>query len=142
MKETAFSAFFLEMLNGGAVTPETLWLVLLGVYLVKEARRRREAHAPVNWLGLPPSMNLILAVFICDTGVQLRSLTIWIWRRFDGAAEFSSLQTGLLIAGGLLIVIGTLCKIRALTQPDHGNGPWLRAAGLTIAVLALMLVFR
>lgn len=140
--KTSFSAFFLEMLNGGAITPETVWLVLLGIYLVKEARRREEAGAPVNWMGLPASMNLILAVFISDAGVQLKSLTVWIWRRFDGAGEFSALQTGLLIVASSLIVIGALCKIRALTQPDHGSGPWLRAMGATAAILVLMLVFR
>jgi hypothetical protein len=132
--------FFLEILNGGAITPELLWLILLARYLIAEARRRG-LHG-LAWFHLPPSMNLIVAIFICDAGVCLRSMTIWSWRRVFGAGDFSAVQSGLLIVGGALIVIGYLCKIRAVTEPDQGNGPWLRAATLTGAAIILLLVFR
>lgn len=133
-------AFLLEMLNGGALTPETLWLVLLGIYLSKEARRRG-LHT-LDWFSLPPSMNLILAIFISDAGVQLKSLTVWIWRRFEGAGQFGAVQELLLVIGSALIVAGFLCKIRALTRPDHGNWPWLAACGLTIAATIALLLTR
>lgn len=135
-----FNALFLEMLNGGAVTPELMWLVLLAIYLSKETKRRG-LHA-FDWFSLPPSMDLILAVFVSDAGVWLRSVTIWAWRRFDGAGEFNTAQQMLLIAGGALIVVGFLCKIRALTKPDHGSRPYMVAVVSTIVVLIAMLVLR
>jgi hypothetical protein len=134
------SAFFLEMLNGGAITPELLWLVLLSIYLMRETRRR--GLNALDWFALPPSMDLILAVFISDSGVCLRSVTIWAWRRFGGGGAFNPMQELLLIAGGALIVVGALCKIRALTRPDHGDGPWLLSMALTAVVLVLMLALR
>lgn len=135
-----FNAFFLEMLNGGAITPELLWLVLLAIYLSRESKRR--GLRALDWFALPPSMDLMLAVFISDAGVWLRSVTIWAWRRFDGAGEFNAAQQTLLIIGGAMIVVGFLCKIRALTRPDHGSRPYLVAAASTAIVLIAMLVFR
>lgn len=134
------NSFFLEMLNGGAVTPELFWLVLLARYLTRESKRRGLQR--FDWFSLPPSMDLMLAIFIVDAGVWIRSVTIWVWRRFDGSGEFSSAQHMLLTIGGALIAIGYLCKIRALTRPDEGNGPWLVAMGCTVVVLVAMLVFR
>lgn len=131
---------FLEILNGGAITPELIWMVLLARYLMTEAQRR--GLNGFDWLHLPPSMNLILAVFICDAGVWLRSVTIWVWRRFLGSGDLSALQLGLLGLGGALIVVGYLCKIRAVTRPDKGNGPWLRAGALSGAAIIAMLLFR
>lgn len=133
------SAMFLEFLNGGAITPELLWMLLIGKYLHAEARRRG-LHG-FNWLSLPPNMNFMLAIFICDTGVWLRSTTIWAWR-FFGAGDFGVIETSLLVAGGALIFIGYLCKIRALTYPEEGRGPWVKAAALSVVVLVAMVVFR
>ena len=131
-------AFFLEILNGGAVTPEVIVLALLAIYLSKESRRR--GLRTLDWFHLPPIMNFILAVFIYDTGVCLRSETVWIWRRFSGAGDFSAIEGGLLILGGALIVLGALCTVRALTHPDHGNRPWLVASTLSaIAIMALII---
>lgn len=134
------SAFFLEMLNGGALTPELFWLVLLARYLARESKRRG-LHM-LDWISLPPSMDLMLAIFISDTGVWIRSLTIWAWRRFGGAGEFNQVQLALLICGGALIVVGYLCKVRALTRPDEGDVPWLTAMACSAVVLVVMLVFR
>lgn len=133
-------AFFLEILNGGAIVPELLCLVLLGVYLSREAHRRG-LHA-LDWFKLPPSMNLVLAMFVFDSGVLLRSITIWVWRRFFGGGDFSALQTCLLIIGGGLIVVGSLCKIRALTEPDFGRAPWLLASIATLAAIVAIVAFR
>lgn len=135
-----FNSFFLEMLNGGAITPELFWLVLLAHYLATESKRRG-LHA-FDWFSLPPSMNLMLAIFIVDAGVWIRSVTIWAWRRFDGSGDFGAISSCSLIVGGALIVFGYLCKVRALTRPDHGDGPWLAAMASTVVVLVAMLVFR
>jgi len=130
-----------EVLNGGAITPEVLWLLLLGIYLYREARRRG-LHG-FDWFNLPPSMDLIVAVLISDLGVTIRSTTIWIWRKFYGAPPyFSDVQSTLLMVGAALIVVGFLCKIRAMTAPDHGDGPWLLATVSTVVVIAAMLVMR
>ncbi len=119
-------AFFLEILNGSAVTPEFISLLILGLYLCREARRRGLRF--FDWFKLPAGMNLILAVFIFDTAILTRSWVIWGWRRFDGAGEFGVYQTALLVISGIFILVGSLCKIRALTYLDYGNGPWLAAA--------------
>lgn len=144
MIDRIFSLFtdyrlMLEILNGGAISPEAIWLALLTVYLVKESKRR--GLYAMDWLHLPPSMNLILAIYISDAGVTMRSVTVW-WWRVTGSGEFSLLQSWLLVIGGALIVIGTLCKIRAITAPDHGDGPWFVAGVITLLVVCLMLFAR
>lgn len=132
-------AFFLEILNGAAVTPEAIVLVLLIVYLAKESRRR--GLRALDWFHLPPSMALMLAVLIFDAGVSLRSETIWEWRHF-GNGPFSRVEVGALIVGAALIVVGALCMIRALTRPDHGDRPWLASTAATLAAIGLLLAFR
>lgn len=134
------SAFLLEMLNGGAVTPELLWLALLTIYLCKESRRRG-LHA-LDWFSLPASMDLILAIYISDLGVCLKAIVIWIWRRFTPGTEFNEMQVMLLILSSSMIVLGALCKIRAWTRPDHGSSPWALACLSTAVVIVGMLVLR
>lgn len=134
------TAFILELLNGGSIIPECFWLILLGLYLSRESRRRG-LHS-LDWLRLPPSMNLIVAVFICDLGVFVRSVTAWAWRRFFDAGDFGFFQSALLVAGGGLIAIGFLCKFRAMTEPDLGDGPWLIAVAATGAALIGLMFFR
>lgn len=130
--------FLLEIINGAAVTPEYIWLAMLGVYLSRESRRRG-LHW-FNWFRLPPSMNLMLAIFICDAAIITHSWVMWAWRRFDGDAQFGPSQTTVMIISGAFVLIGTLCKIRALTHPDHGNWPWLIATGVTaLSALALII---
>lgn len=129
----------LELLNGSAVTPELLWLVMIGMYLSKEAKRRG-LHA-LDWFSLPPSMNFMLAIFISDLGIWLKTFTVWLWRR-SGAGPFNELEITLLAVSSVLILLGPLCKIRALTAPDHGRGPWLIALAWTVALAVAMLVFR
>jgi hypothetical protein len=135
------ASLFFEVLNGGAVTPEIVWLVLLGVYLFREGRRR--GVRGWGWLNLPPSMNLVVAMFVCDLGISLRSATVWAWRRFQGGVgDFSVLQSSLLLAGCALIIVGSLCKIRALTKPDHGDRPWLIALASAIVAILVLLALR
>jgi hypothetical protein len=134
------SAIFREMVNGAAVTPELICLVLLAVYLSKESRRR--GLNSLDWFHLPPSMNLVLAIFIFDLGVTIRSTTIWIWHRFYNSGDMGDVLGAFLILGGILIVVGALCKIRALTEPDHGFRPWLLAAALTAIAIIVLVALR
>jgi asparagine N-glycosylation enzyme membrane subunit Stt3 len=66
----------------------------------------------------------------------------WIWRRFLGADDFTAIEVVFPILFAAGIVVALLCKIRALTKPDYGNGPWAWSALATLAALAAMLVFR
>lgn len=133
------TAFFLEILNGGAVTPELIWLCIITVYLVKESHRR--GLHPLDWFHLPPSMNLIVAIWIFDAAIATRSWVVWAWRRFDGGGEFAMWHLTALTVSGLFILVGTLCKIRAWTHPDYGNGPWLAACGATVLSIVALVVF-
>ena len=126
----------LDVLNGASIAPDLLWLTLIGIYLCKESRRR-QLH-PLDWFHLPPSMNLMLAMFICDSGVCLRTITRWVWERFYRGGEFDFVIGISLGIGGALMVCGALCKIRALTKPDHGDGPWLLASITTTVALLLL----
>lgn len=131
--------FFLEILNGGVVTPELIWLCLLTVYLCKESKRR-ELHA-LDWFHLPPSMNLMVAIWVFDAASVLRASVVWAWRRFDGGGEFAVWQMGALMVCGAFTLIGSLCKIRAWTYPDHGNGPWLVSLFLTCTGIIWLIIF-
>lgn len=110
-------------------------------YLWKETARRGLGWR--HWLHrqLPPSMDFAVAVVVFDGGVWLRSLTIWAWRRFFEASDFSVVQIGLLAAGAAAIVIGSLCKIRSVTI-DYGPGPWMLAAGALAVFVGATLYFR
>lgn len=132
-------AFFLEILNGGAVTPELIWLCIITVYLCRESRRRN--LRPLDWFHLPPSMNLIVAIWVFDVSIVSRSWVVWAWRRFGGGGEFAAWHTATLTVSGLFILIGTLCKIRAWTYPDHGNWPWLASAAVTLISIMALIIF-
>lgn len=129
----------LEVINGAAVTPELLSMVLLAIYLCKESKRRGLRR--LDWFRLPPSMNLVLAIFVFDSGVLIRSLAAWARRHFHLSSSTDPGFAIVILVGGALIVVGSLCKVRALTRPDHGDGPWLLAAISTgFAVLVLLLL--
>lgn len=129
------NARFLEILSGGGIVPAVMWLTLLTLYLTRESERR--GLSALDWLHLPPSMNLILALYLADIGVLL--FLVWLWRMFAGAGTFGPLQSLLLMTAGAFVVIGGLCKIRALTAPDHGNLPWFLAGCATLLVMSILL---
>ena len=120
---------------------ELCFLACMAVYLWRETARRG-LGVRAWFLHMPPSMHLAIAIFVFDSGVWLRSAVIWGWRRFFGAGDFGAMQLSLLAYGGAVIVIGSLCKIRAITKPDYGNGPWLASAGAVALFLGVSLLFR
>lgn len=132
----------LELLNGGGMVVELFFLIYMVQYLWKETTRR--GLGVRTWLAgqLPPSMNFAVAVVVFDVGVWARSVDIWVWRRFFGAAPFNMTQIIILGLGALAILLGSLCKVRAITKPDYGNGPWMVALGSTAAFIAATLYFR
>ncbi len=128
-------ANLLELLNGAAVVPGLIVIALLTRYIVKEAKRR--GLHPLNWGRFPPGMNLVLAMFLFVIGVWGEKVSKWAWRAF-GAGPFGISLTASLIFFGFLIIIGLLCKIRALTRPDFGNWPWLASAAVTALVIGML----
>jgi len=120
--------FLLELHGRGAILPEGIWLVLLTMYLVKETRRRGLGW--YDWLHLPPGMNFILAIYICDLGVVIQSIGFSLW------------QWWMLVVGGALVVVGFLCKIRALTVEDLGNRIWLWSGGAALLLFLLLVTVR
>lgn len=136
----------LELLNGCGMVVEVIFLAWMAQYLRNEARTR---HLTLRqWMrgDLPYSVNFVVAVFFFDTGVCLRSIVIWVWRRFTGASDFGVVQLSLLAIGGVLIVFGGLCKLRGVTNPDFRGTwpyrPWVRAAFVVVAFAVLSVVFR
>lgn len=126
----------LHALNGASIFPAISCLVLLGLYLSRESRRR--GLRSMDWFKLPPSMNLVLALFIFDVGFCLRIIATWIW--FVAGERIAPVET-LLAVTYVTVIIGLLCKVRALTQPDHGMIPWFSVALLTLlGGLVLMFV--
>lgn len=132
-------ADLLELLNGAAIVPGFIVIGLLFRYLVKEAQRRG-LHG-LDWRHFPPSMNLVLAMFIFVVAVWGEKVFKWGWR-FFGAKDFGAGLTVFLIFFGSFVVIGSLCKIRALTRPDFGDGPWLISASLSAVAIVALVVFR
>lgn len=132
----------LELLNGAGMVVEFCFIAYMVRYLRKEAIRRDLKL--IDWINfrLPPSMNFAISVVVFDAGVWLRSLTIWSWRRFERAGQFNRLELTALSIGAAMIVLGALCKVRAITKPDYGNEPWILTAVATALFVCLTLLSR
>ena len=125
----------LQVLNDVALLPSIVCLFLFGTYFSRESRRR--GLRALDWLHLPPSMNLGLAMFIFDIGICLRISAAWLWFFAGGIIPVQLLY----ILANISILIGFFCKIRALTEPDYGPRPWLVVMILTSLVgVALLFV--
>lgn len=130
-------ADLLELLNGAAIVPGIILIALHFRYLVKEAHRRGLRGWAI--LRYPPSMSLMLSAFILIVALWGEKGSKWLWR-FLGAGPLGISLTSALTFFGTIIVVGMLCKIRALTYPDSGNKPWLISSALTIVAVVLLLV--
>lgn len=132
----------LELLNGAGLVVDGIFLAWGVWYLRRETLRRNYASSVLAWIvRIPPHMNFVIAVLVHDAGVIARSAVIWAWRR-AGAGDFSVDQLAALALGALMIVVGGLCKIRAVTKPDHGDGPWLACLAALLIFLAGSLISR
>ncbi len=133
--------FPLELLNGAGAIVEIFFIVFLVHYIWREMRRRELGLSAIPF-GFPPSMNLAIAVLAFDCGVFIRTVVIWSWRRFFDAGDFGLIQITLLGIGSLIILIGGLCKIRAVSLPDRGHGPWLTAAAAIAVFVFVTIISR
>jgi hypothetical protein len=101
----------LEILNGVGVILACCFLVFLTVYLAREHKARNLRFR--DWFfRLPPSMHLVVAIYVFDLGVVVRAGVIWIWRRFFDGGSMSLTQLTLLLFGAGIIALGSLCRIR------------------------------
>ncbi len=125
----------LQALNGAAVVPAAICMVLLSLYLCRESRRR--GLRAMDWFHLPPSMNLVLAMFLFDVGVIFRLGATWAWYFFG--EDMVAVESAFAIAIAA-ITVGVLCKIRALTEPDYGRAPWVASCAATAAAVFLLLL--
>lgn len=128
--------YFLEILNGGNVTPSVISLAILAWYLIKEAHRANLRW--FDWFHLPDNMSFILAVFIFDSGVVLKAFIVWAWR-YTGGGPFNMYLTSGLIISGMLTIFGSLCKIRAMTEPNYGGRPWVQSLFASLIGIGLLL---
>jgi hypothetical protein len=126
----------LEILNGVGVILAGCFLVFLTVYLARE-HKARNLRLRDWFFRLPPSMHLVVAIYVFDLGVVVRAGVIWIWRRFFEGGSMSLMQLMLLLVGAVIIAIGSLCKIRAVSKPSFGNWPWLASLALVVAYLVV-----
>lgn len=126
----------LELLNGVGVILASCFLVFLTVYLARE-HKARELRVRDWFFRLPPSMHLVVAIYVFDLGVVMRAGVIWIWRRYFEGGTMSLTQLTLLLLGAAIIAIGSLCKIRAVSKPSFGNWPWAVSLALVIVYLVV-----
>lgn len=136
------SNLLLELLDGGGMVIEAFFILFLLMYLRKETLRRGIGIKEWYHFDLPPSMNLAIAVLVFDFGVFLRTAVIWAWRKFYGAAEFNPNQIMLLSFAAVVIILGGLCKIRAVSFPDYGHFPWLMTALMILLFILGSLIVR
>jgi hypothetical protein len=132
----------LELLNGNTMLLDGGFLLLIGVYLARETIRRSLRVSDWLMLRLPVSMHFAVAVAVHDCHTFGKSALIWHWRRFGHAAPFEAWQVSALAALGVLGLVGGLCKIRAISKPDYGDGPWLAAVGIAAAFTLVSLIWR
>lgn len=131
----------LELLNGAGGIVDGFFVAWGIWYLWREGRRGRVAFWH-RFLNLPAPMNFVVAVVVHDGGVLVRSATIWAWRRVYDGGDLGRVQLAVLIFGAAMIVVGGLCKIRAVTKPTYGNAPWLACLYCLLIFLAGSLVVR
>lgn len=136
MKRGFDPALPLEILNGVGVILAVCFLIFLTVYLARE-HKARNLRLWDWFFRLPPSMHLVVAIYVFDLGVVVRAGVIWIWRRFFAGGDMTLTQLSLLLFGAGIIAIGSLCKIRAISKPTFGNWPWVAALGIVLLYLAV-----
>lgn len=125
----------LEILNGAALLPVTICLVLLGDYLSREAVRRG-LHA-LDWWHLRPSMSLALAMFVFVSFVGMRYATTVVFYSIGQKVTPLAVLFGFAIVG---MIIGLLCTIKAITEPDYGKMPWIAATMATLILVGVLIL--
>jgi hypothetical protein len=124
----------LEILNGAALLPVMICLFLLGSYISREAVRRG-LHA-LDWWHLPPSMSLAFAMFIFVAFVGMRYAATVVFYSIGQRVAPLGVLFGFAIVG---MIIGLLCTIKAITEPDYGKLPWMASTLATVCFMAVLL---
>jgi len=131
----------LELLNGMGMVLSAIFLVLMVWYLWKETRRRK---LPLSrwFFRLPPSMHFAVAITVYVFGVMLRTSAAWCWRRFGHGGEIGVLTFAMFGISAVIIAVGAICQIRAVSKPNWGDGPWLLSTAAVIGFVMADLYFR
>lgn len=140
-------AFELELLNGNGLITEATFLICILLYLRTELRERGLGVKDWFYLRLPHHINFAVAVMVADTGVCIRAGAIWIWRRFMGSGGMPMWLFAILAVGIMLIIVGSLCKIRALSYPVAIGSiatvrPWVVTLVALCLFMAASILFR
>jgi hypothetical protein len=126
--------FWLEVINSDwAIAALALALVSLFYF-----RHECIARGYPMRSRLTRGMRVSISVFTLSVGVCLTRAVIYIWRHVFHGAEFSELQTALLLTGGFIGLCGFVCAVREYSKPLYGNWPWIA----TIAAIFLMTIFN
>jgi hypothetical protein len=113
---------WVDPINSASMMISLFVIVFLGSYLFRETGARGGNWLAI-WRRLPPSMGLAVAFLTFVTGAFLRS------RFFDDYRG--------VISGGVLMIVGGLCIIRAATRTSYGNWPWVFTLVATIGFTCL-----
>lgn len=133
--------FLLELLNGCSAILNAVFVYWLVRYLIVETSRRK---IPLrDWMAkTPPAMHFATAIVVFDSGVFVRAATMWAWPHSNGSAKINTPLLAFLAIGSFLIGVGAICKIRAISHPDHGDGPWLFAVAIATVFLVASVMLR
>lgn len=126
-----------EKLNGAASLVSLIFVCWIVFYLIREKRRRNLGLRDLLF-HLPEHMIFASAVGFYDIAVTGKSSAIWIWRKYFGSGPFPPVLFHMLQFFTLMIVIGALCKIGAITKPEYGHSPWISCALLVLMFFILI----
>ena len=138
---TPLPSVILELLNGAAAILQLFFLAALLRYLWIESRARGLHFRDWILFRVPAHMAFAWAVLITDVGGFGRAAAVWAWRRFyDSSAPFTPTLMVLFLLSVVVFIVGTVFKIRALTDPVYGFRPWVLSLGaVTLFVVASLL---
>ena len=136
-------SFMLDLFNAESALLSLIFLAFLFFYLRRERKKRGLKVRDYFLLRIPPAMALACAIFVYDLGALIRSGGIFAWRQVYGHAPFNSRQLIYLTIGAVLMTLGGLYKISAITRPAYGNWPWLMSlVAFMLYIVGAVFYFR
>lgn len=135
----------LEILNGIWAVLDFALLAWFTYYIyaqVKEIENYVWYHSLKYWWneGLPPQINAAVAIYVFTTGDAIVRTYIWYWRHQTNLGHDEHLLSIVpVLFGGVIALIGLLCKIRVFTIYRIGNKAWILSILLALSIIALLL---
>lgn len=136
---------FLEILNGIWTVLDMFligWFTYYIIVMYKELDYFSWRDAASNWWrdGLPAHINAAIAIYVFAVGDTIVRGHVWLWRHMLNAGyhDFPLFLTPLVL-GGVISLVGLLCKIRIFTIYRLGNKAWI--SSLIVAVVLVILAY-